>query len=619
MRRLPALFALFLLLPAVFLTAQGQVRVVYTVDTVNEGQYTSHVMITNMTSSPISDWEMTFRMDQHITDIEHAEWEEFQNVFTTQGQGWTRTIEPGDVVWFTLTGTAYGDEPEIPRSCFFNGAACTVELHPDAEIEVATASDMIVSAWVEDYDFTTYTGYIAVQNPTDHVFPATWGLQFSTPSQIMEMDEVIWRRSGTNYQIYGNAHTDRVDPHDFVLIPFRGVHSGVPSEPVGCRLNGVACSFQPPDALVEIPDLDVFFKLGEVTEEEWEGYIRIENPTKTILSSWVLRFSMGNLITDAEDMILERSGTNYTIRPAFGRGRIMRETEYTFAVRGTYSDSLDVPTDCTLNSVRCNIKYQIQDAVDTVVDTSGGGDDGGGDDGGDDGGGDDGGGDGGGGDVVCANPASGLLPEIDFRFLSIQASTYVAFLDITNTDIAPIVDWALEFELVDGMTISNITSGTDINWQLTGGHYRIEPEPTDNCILPGESIRLNVLGSHDGNFGDPIGCNFGGNICVFQPRMATDREEEWAAPKAVTLEPAYPNPFNPRSTISFQVDRSQAVRMELWDGLGRRQALLYDGFASGGVSHSVSINGDRLASGVYHVRLIPESGAVQTRTVILQK
>ena len=31
-----------------------------------------------------------------------------------------------------------------------------------ADIEVASASDMIVTAWVEDYDFTTYTGYIAI-------------------------------------------------------------------------------------------------------------------------------------------------------------------------------------------------------------------------------------------------------------------------------------------------------------------------------------------------------------------------------------------------------------------------------------------------------------------------
>jgi hypothetical protein len=604
MRRFPALAAfLFLLFWAT--VASAQVRVVYTVDTVHEGQYTAHVMLTNMTSTPLRNWEMTFRMDQHVTQIEHAAWSEFQNVFTVKGQGWTSTIQPGDVVWFTITGVAYGANPEIPRSCFFNGASCSVQLHPQAQIETAAASEMIVSAWIEDYDYTTYTGYLVVQNPTDHVFPATWGLQFTTPSQVMEMEDVIWSRSGTEYQLYGNAHTDRVDAHDFVLIPFRGVHSGVPSQPTNCRLNGVACTFQPPDALVEIPDLAVFFKLGEVTETEWEGYIRIENPTKNELSSWVLRFSMDNRISEAEDMILERSGSRYTIRPAFGRGRIMPESDYTFAIRGTYSDSLDVPTSCTLNSVRCAIKLQILDAVDNDVE-------------------DDGGGDTGGGAVTCASPASGLLPQVNFRFLSVQATTYLAFLDIVNTDqAAPIKDWALEFQLVGGMTINTLSSGTTgtrITWQLVGGNYRVVPEPGTNCILPGATVRLNVIGNHTGLWEKPVGCNFGGNICVFSQRMASvDTEEEVVLPTEARLDPAWPNPFNPQSTLSFEVARSQPVRVELFDTLGRSQGILFDGYAAAGSPYQMRIDGSNLASGVYLVRLTPESGSIQTQKVILQK
>ena len=196
MRRFPALVAfVFLLFWAA--SASAQVRVVYTLETVHEGQYTAHVMLTNMTSTPLRDWEMTFRMDQHVTQIEHVAWSEFQNVFTVKGQGWTNTIQPGEVVWFTLTGVAYGADPEIPRSCFFNGSSCSVQLHPQAQVPTASASEMIVSAWIEDYDFTTYAGYIVVQNPTNHVFPATWGLQFTTPSQVMEIDDVIWSRSGT--------------------------------------------------------------------------------------------------------------------------------------------------------------------------------------------------------------------------------------------------------------------------------------------------------------------------------------------------------------------------------------------------------------------------------------
>lgn len=611
MRRfLVAIPFLLLLAASVLETAAQDVRVVYTVDNVHNGEYTSHVMLTNMTDNAIVGWNMSFRLNQHVTNIEHAAWSEFQDVFTVQGQGWTRTIEPGDVVWFTITGIAYGGQaPEVPRNCFFKGASCTVQVHPGAEENFALESEMIVSAWIDDYDFTTYRGFIVVLNPTDRRFPAAWGLQFATPPMIVEMESVVWTRSGTEYQLYGNASTDYIEPHDFVVIPFRGVHTGIPSQPVNCRLNGTFCSFEP-------PDLKVSFKMGEVNDTEWEGYIRIDNPTKSTLSSWVLRFTLPNRITQAENMILERAGNSYTIYPDFGRGRIMPEAEYTFAIRGTWSDSLSAPINCTINRMECKLNVQIQqDVSDGASGSSGSGTDGGGDDGGDDGEST------GGGDptVTCGNPGTGatLLPSLDFNFISVQPTTYVAHLDIENVGATAIVNWALEFSLVEGMGVDDIWPA---NWEEVGGNFRVTGTTDNNCILPGETLRLNVRGTKNANFGLPVGCNFGGNICIMQ-RMASVANEEWGdpLPDAPELHPAWPNPFNPQSRIAFDIGRSQNVRVELWDALGRRQQILYDGFAQGGVNHAVSIDGSQLASGVYFVRLIPENGIVMSQSVILQK
>ncbi len=105
-----------ILVPRVSLAQE--VRVVYLVDTVHEGEYTAHVMLTNMTSVPLSNWTMTFRVDQHVTNIEHVNWSEFQDVFSVSGQGWTHRIEPGEVVWFTITGIAYDGIPEPPETVF---------------------------------------------------------------------------------------------------------------------------------------------------------------------------------------------------------------------------------------------------------------------------------------------------------------------------------------------------------------------------------------------------------------------------------------------------------------------------------------------------------------------
>ena len=611
MRRSWAVFTLFLfmiLVPRVSLAQE--VRVVYLVDTVHEGQYTAHVMLTNMTSVPLSNWTMTFRIDQHITNIEHVNWSEFQDVFTVSGQGWTHRIEPGELAWFTITGIAYDGIPEPPRNCFFNGTACTVEPHPNQVPLVAQSSEMIVSAWIEEYDFTTYRGFFVVQNPTDRVFSAPWGLQFSTPSRIVDIENVVWNRSGTDYQLYGNAHTDIVRPHDFVLIPFSGVHTGIPSLPTNCKLNGSVCSFQPPDRLVETPRLTVYLKMGEVTGTTWEGYIRIENSTVNELSSWTLRFNMANTITESEGVIVDRSSGLYTIRPAFGRGRIMPQSEYTFVIKGTWGGKIEPPEGCTINSIPCLLKFEIQQDVQdsgdggtgTPVDPP------------------DTGGTGGDPTVSCDNPVPGAaqVPEIDFRFISVQPSTYVGFIDITNTGVSIIRGWALEFKLVNGMTVNNIWPS---NWVLVGGNYRVTPVADNDCIKPGETIRINIQGNHDGNFGEPIGCNFAGDICIFQKTasVAVEDELDYLPVETATLHPAYPNPFNPQSRIHFDVTRAQSVRVELWDSLGRLRQTLFDGYATTSTANSLQIDGSNLPSGMYFVRLVPTSGRIQTQAIILQK
>ena len=84
------------------------------------------------------------------------------------------------------------------------------------------------------------------------------------------------------------------------------------------------------------------------------------------------------------------------------------------------------------------------------------------------------------------------------------------------------------------------------------------------------------------------------------------------------LEPAYPNPFNPQATVRFAVRESQKVRMDLYDMLGRRVAVLFEGVPAAGQMQSVRIDGSRLASGTYLVRLVGRSFS-RAHTVTLVK
>lgn len=72
------------------------------------------------------------------------------------------------------------------------------------------------------------------------------------------------------------------------------------------------------------------------------------------------------------------------------------------------------------------------------------------------------------------------------------------------------------------------------------------------------------------------------------------------------LDKTYPNPFTDAATIDFQLEKPMHVRMEVYDLLGRRVAVLVDGQKSAGphtITWRAQGGGSRLASGVYFLRM----------------
>ncbi|MEM6782258.1 MAG: FG-GAP-like repeat-containing protein [Bacteroidota bacterium] len=72
-------------------------------------------------------------------------------------------------------------------------------------------------------------------------------------------------------------------------------------------------------------------------------------------------------------------------------------------------------------------------------------------------------------------------------------------------------------------------------------------------------------------------------------------------PDTPALDAAYPNPFRDAATLTLALPEAQAVRVALYDVLGREVALLHDGTAPAGPL-TLRVDGRRLASGVYVVR-----------------
>lgn len=93
-------------------------------------------------------------------------------------------------------------------------------------------------------------------------------------------------------------------------------------------------------------------------------------------------------------------------------------------------------------------------------------------------------------------------------------------------------------------------------------------------------------------------------------------------PAVSLLRSAYPNPFNPRVTIAFALDREQQARVAVYDVQGRLVKVLREGVMAAGAASVVwdgtGPGGARMASGVYLVEL--RAGPVSDRrTVTLVK
>lgn len=88
-------------------------------------------------------------------------------------------------------------------------------------------------------------------------------------------------------------------------------------------------------------------------------------------------------------------------------------------------------------------------------------------------------------------------------------------------------------------------------------------------------------------------------------------------PRVMTLRQNAPNPFNPVTTIAFEMQELDQARLTVHDLSGREVAVLVDGMMESG-PHRVSFDGSRLTSGVYFYTL-QTSRQVATRKMILTK
>jgi hypothetical protein len=99
------------------------------------------------------------------------------------------------------------------------------------------------------------------------------------------------------------------------------------------------------------------------------------------------------------------------------------------------------------------------------------------------------------------------------------------------------------------------------------------------------------------------------------------QNNHWHMPGDIASVPqiggAYPNPFNPSTTISFSLPLAGEVSVSVWNLNGQRVADLVQGNLQSG-SHQVTWNAENMASGIYLVRL-EAANTVAIKRVVFTK
>ena len=155
--------------------------------------------------------------------------------------------------------------------------------------------------------------------------------------------------------------------------------------------------------------------------------------------------------------------------------------------------------------------------------------------------------------------------------------------------------------------------------QSTGSGNAYNSGITNNGIAQGD-LTFTVPGDAPELF---YNCEFHaamtGTIAIETIVATSDRVRR---PGGFRLYPNYPNPFNPTSTIRYDLPEAARVALAIYDVMGREVARLVDGNMEPG-THSVEWNGhDRagrvLPSGVYIVHLATPQYRLSIRMMLLK-
>ena len=103
----------------------------------------------------------------------------------------------------------------------------------------------------------------------------------------------------------------------------------------------------------------------------------------------------------------------------------------------------------------------------------------------------------------------------------------------------------------------------------------------------------------------------------FQFKVITSNEASREAPSDFQLFQNYPNPFNPSTNISFRLQRTSSIQLEVFDILGRKVSTLFEGMKPTG-TYTITFNASSLNSGVYYYSLTFDGTTLSKKMLLIK-